>query len=353
MPIPPRQRPAALRGFTLIELLVVIAIIAVLIGLLLPAVQSAREAARRSQCVNNLKQLALAAHNYESTYIAFPMGTPFYRFDDIGVNDGQSVFVSLLGQLEQVSLFNAVNFSRNIYMSPNSTVQSTGVSTLWCPSDALAWERKVPTYQYSDIPYGQNVVNYVSYAGSAGVFYVHPATYDAAGVASVPTITSQCNGIYYVNSHVRVAGITDGTSNTMMFGERGHSFLSGETAADWHWWFDGYYGDTMFSTIYPMNPFRKLKAGATSGALTNAYVFAASSLHPGGANFAFCDGSVRFLKDSINIMPFDQNTGQPVGISGDFAYYTIPFTMAPGTQFGVYQALSTRNIGEVISSDTY
>src|SRR5262249_39673804 len=153
------------------------AIIAVLIGLLLPAVQSAREAARRSQCVNNLKQLALAAHNYESTYSAFPMGTPFYRFDDIGVNDGQSVFVSLLGQLEQLSLFNAVNFSRNIYMSANSTVHSTAVNTLKCPSDALAWENKLPTYQYSDIPLGKNMVSYLSYAGSAGVFYVHPGSY--------------------------------------------------------------------------------------------------------------------------------------------------------------------------------
>ena len=113
-------------GFTLIELLVVIAIIAVLISLLLPAVQSAREAARRAQCVNNLKQLALAAHNYESTYGAFPMGTPFYSFGDIGVNDGHSIFVALLAQYEQQSLFNAANFSRNIYMSPNSTVQATG-----------------------------------------------------------------------------------------------------------------------------------------------------------------------------------------------------------------------------------
>src|SRR3954469_20008362 len=110
-----RSRPRS--AFTLIELLVVIAIIAVLIGLLLPAVQSAREAAQRAQCVNNLKQLALAAHNYESTYGAFSMGTPFYKFGDIGVNDGHSLFVALLGQLEQQSLFNAVNFSRNIYMA--------------------------------------------------------------------------------------------------------------------------------------------------------------------------------------------------------------------------------------------
>jgi prepilin-type N-terminal cleavage/methylation domain-containing protein len=269
------QGPSARRGFTLIELLVVIAIIAVLIALLLPAVQSAREAARRSQCTNNLKQLALAAANYESTYGAFPMGTPFFNFNDIGVNDGHSVFIALLAQLEQQAVFNAVNFSRNIYMSPNKTAQATGVSTLWCPSDPLVWEKKVPDYQFSDIPQGQNFVNYVSYGGSAGMFYLHPATYDAAGAASVPTLTAQCNGIFYVGSAVKIASITDGTSNTMMFGERGHSLLSGESADDWHWWFDGYFADTMFTTLYPMNPFRRLKAGATSGSLSNAYVFSA------------------------------------------------------------------------------
>jgi prepilin-type N-terminal cleavage/methylation domain-containing protein len=262
MKIASRQNCSVHRGFTLIELLVVIAIIAVLISLLLPAVQSAREAARRAQCVNNLKQLALAAHNYESTYGVFPMGTPFYSFGDIGVNDGHSVFVALLAQYEQQSLFNAANFSRNIYMSPNSTVQATGVNTLWCPSDPLVWERKVPSYQYSDIPLGQNWVNYVSYGASVGMFYLHPANYDDAAVASVPGLTAQCNGIFYVGSKVTISGITDGTSNTIMFGERGHSLLAGESAADWHWWFDGYFADTMFTTLYPMNPFRKLKTGA-------------------------------------------------------------------------------------------
>jgi prepilin-type processing-associated H-X9-DG protein len=83
------------------------------------------------------------------------------------------------------------------------------------------------------------------------------------------------------------------------------------------------------------------------------HVFAASSLHPGGVNFAFADGSVRFLKDTIQTMLFDQTTGQPNGITGDFINYSVPFTMAVGTQFGVYQKLSTRNGGEVISASDY
>ncbi len=343
-----------LRGFTLIELLVVIAIIGVLIALLLPAVQQAREAARRIQCTNNLKQLALGAANYESTYGSYPMGTPFRRFAEGWVDDGHSIFVALTAQIEQSQIYNAANFSRDIYYSSNLTVQQSAVSTLWCPSDSKVSLRQLPDYQFGDTPMGQNYVRFTSYGGNAGVFYLHPSSYSDAGVAQTAALTSQCNGIFFTNSAVTLAQITDGTSNTFLFGERGHSLLTASgSLLDWHWWFDGYYADTMFTTLYPLNPFRKLRTGGTTGSLTNAYVFSASSLHPGGANFAFVDGSVKFIKDTIQTMPFDQNTGQPRGIAGDYNYYTTQFTIAAGTSFAVYQALSTRAGNEVISSDAY
>ena len=125
------------RGFTLIELLVVIAIIAVLIALLLPAVQAAREAARRAQCTNNLKQIALAAHNYISAQNVFPQGIQFqgpykgYCWTSGGCT------VPLMQYTEQQPLFNAVNFNWNMYTAANSTINAAGIGLLWCPSDPI------------------------------------------------------------------------------------------------------------------------------------------------------------------------------------------------------------------------
>jgi Protein of unknown function (DUF1559) len=120
--------------------------------------------------------------------------------------------------------------------------------------------KQIPSYAFSSIPHGQDWVNYSSYGGSAGVFYTHPATYDDPGVASVPSLTAQCNGIYYVDSAVRIASITDGTSNTLLFGERAHSLLSSASVLDWQWWFDGYYSPGRPGWFPTQVPHRSVRA---------------------------------------------------------------------------------------------
>jgi prepilin-type N-terminal cleavage/methylation domain-containing protein/prepilin-type processing-associated H-X9-DG protein len=341
-------------GFTLIELLVVIAIIAVLIGLLLPAVQSAREAARRIQCVNNLKQLALAAHNYHSIYGTLPIGSPrmydptlapfVYTIpptDGPIIGESQSVFVSLLAQLEQQALFNAVNFSRSIYVRSNNTIYATGLSALWCPSDSSVFQSGRTGV---DSDYSPPVVNFTSYVGCTGTWFPEILQHYDNQIA----LKQQINGVFNYDTPYSLAAVTDGASQTMLFGETAHGLLSSADQACWHWWADAVTGDTLFWTLYPLNPFRKIPN--VSGEYSEAYVSSASSFHAGGANFAFVDGSVRFVKDSVNTWPFDSTTGFPMGVSKTSGGI---YVLAPGTQMGVYQKLSTRNLGEVISADAF
>jgi len=363
-------------GFTLIELLVVIAIIAVLISLLLPAVQSAREAARRAQCTNNLKQLALAANNYESSNGAFPGGS--YSNYNGGAPSGNcsfglvrckypenfSVFVRMLAFTEQAPMYNSVNFDLTSSNVENITVAGIKLNILNCPSESnpnpVVIDPSTPGTSFNQlfpVPAGQVwLQQFSSYSGNAGMFGVGYITLYG------PAEFAQYNGVIYNDSTVRVADITDGTSNTFLFGEHCHAKLltyDGTYGNSDNSWQSGRWYDTLFATLYPLNPKVPPGVGFTSALGRNNYYYptAATSLHPGGANFAFCDGSVRFIKNSINSWP-TSNPGGPNGsLLPNGVSYNNPtaysFTINAGTQPGVYQALSTRNGGEVISADSY
>ena len=383
-------------GFTLIELLVVIAIIAVLISLLLPAVQSAREAARRAQCVNNLKQLGLALANYESAQGIYPYGMArenigpnaftAYGYQPYQYYVGSSIFVRLLPYLEQQVLASAYNTSLIEWVADNSTVNATGLSVLWCPSDGTISALHVQFPGWGDDGSTQ-ILTYTSYAGSMGNFCKVPTLqFNFTSPSQYMAVLNQADGLFFylgwpgINPPVApnpiaplnpgsippatLASITDGLSNTFAFGEKAHGKFSNVAdiygSIDFVYngtWVSGFFGDTLFSTIFPMNPFGRISDDPNPNGdyfysydnQEDNFSIAASSFHPGGCNFAFADGSVRFLKDTINTWPYNPANGEPTNV-----YYnslTCLFSVTP-TQ-GVYQALSTRAGGEVVSADQY
>jgi prepilin-type N-terminal cleavage/methylation domain-containing protein/prepilin-type processing-associated H-X9-DG protein len=338
-------------GFTLIELLVAIAVVGILMALLLPAVHSVREAARRMQCVNNLKQLALACQNYHGANNVFPVGAPFMFDQQLGYfGTTQSLFVSILPYLEQPALYNAVNFDRSIYVSSNYTIFATGLEALWCPSDPDI--RMKTEWDWGEEPLTPTV-KYTSYAGNTGWWTVDPWLY--SGDERNSARNGQTNGVFVPLTSTSIGMITDGASNTFLLSERAHGKLKTEDAYDMydlaHWWADATACDTRFWTLYPINPFKKIQNFVEDGGWT-AYSAAPSSYHPGGANFAFADGSVRPIKDSINTWKADPRTGFPLGLSHDANgfYHWDPNVKNPA---GVYQHLSTIHGNEVISANDY
>jgi prepilin-type N-terminal cleavage/methylation domain-containing protein/prepilin-type processing-associated H-X9-DG protein len=337
------RRP--LRGFTLVELLVVIAIIAILVGLLLPAVQAAREGARRAQCVNNLKQITVAAASYETAHGVVP---PSALFSCPSAFYGP--FVRMLCFLEQQPLFDAVNFSSPHYQDPpNATIAGVALSVLWCPSDANIPQGEplcTPFYPYA--PPGSRQVH-ASYAGNSGlwptlVLYCNPPDWIAADQSSA-------RGLIYFNSNVRLASVTDGTSNTVLFGERGWSYLKVDTNdlidTDGFWWNSGDWQDSMVTSWTAPNGIKTYQAQIAAGAWFIPF-FSASSFHPGGVNVSFADGSVHFIKDSISSWSLDAN-GLVPGIPEDRPYFYSIGTAKPG----VWQALTTRSGAEVTSADAF
>jgi prepilin-type N-terminal cleavage/methylation domain-containing protein/prepilin-type processing-associated H-X9-DG protein len=335
-------------GFTLIELLVVIAIIAVLIALLLPAVQAAREAARRGQCSNNLKQMALAALNYESANQTLPPGGFARHSTWPGSTWNFGPLVSMLPFMEQQATFNAVNFDWNVFAGSNITIAGIGLSPLWCPSDAsISSPTPADLTKYPGAPAGDWMQARSSYGGVVGAWSLRLNIDN-------PTFAlrkANMNGVIYAHSSTRLAEISDGTSGTMIFGEHLHDVFDSAGMLQYHSWNSGYWTDTLIDGYYPINASHKLlKLSDPTG--RDYIAMSLASNHPGGANVAFCDGSVRFLKDSIDCWPIDPGTQVALGVPFN-SDGTARISINPGAKVGVLQKLSTRNFGDVVSADSF
>ena len=278
------------RGFTLIELLVVIAIIAILIALLLPAVQQAREAARRTQCRNNMKQIGLALHNYHDVVLMFPAATMITRggTNCEGMGSASQKFgwgVMILPYIDQGTVYNQFNFTLAYNVAPNSDLDAGGqpIAAYICPSSPLSAPR-------------------CSFTGSINQPTGNGGNDDLSRTDYTPVMDSRdwtCDGVYPRIDHNGIMGhfsstairdVTDGTSNTLLMGEQANGTPG---SFNCHTWvsFDG------------MDTSRGINDPATTTPSGGTWHFrdtGFSSYHEGGAHFLMGDGAVRFLSENIS-----------------------------------------------------
>jgi prepilin-type N-terminal cleavage/methylation domain-containing protein/prepilin-type processing-associated H-X9-DG protein len=309
-------------GFTLVELLVVITIIGILIALLLPAVQAAREAARRVQCVNNLKQIALGTLNYENAWSILPAGaywvSPKFGYGDTTTPYRGSIMIRLLPYIEQQSLYDQFDLTKETdaetLRGSSKLIGVTVVASYMCPSDNYpstnpSSGRAKQNYSASAGPYGLGNSSDCSCATYTVWTKYAMSAYGAPGMRA---------GAFSSNSVSNpLASFTDGLSNTIFFGE----VLPGSSGHQRQGWSMSNNAQGTTSTIIPIN-YDTSSSNSADGCHASCnwnMELGFKSSHSGGVNFAFGDGSVHFLSELI-----DHQTYQYLGAKADGRTATIP-----------------------------
>ena len=342
--LPPPRPLVARRGFTLIELLVVIAIIAVLVAILLPAVQQAREAARRTQCKNNLKQMGLAMHNYEAAHRSLPSGY-LHAFEPVANpteanHMGIAWGTLILPFLDQANVHSQVDFESPCFAQSNLIPRETPLAVYLCPSDNYSAGRMVvrddsasPVEQYACSSYAAN------WGPAGGVADTPMDPSDDVNLDATPVVGTEppgatmqaAGGLFFRNSGIRIRDVLDGLSNTLAVGERHNGPIlgegreplvdsgSGEHVLYENAWFSacrdvGDLGDdhghmVLFDTEYGPNKARGAGTGADRGL---------AAPHVGMCQFLMGDGAVRAISEEVDL--------------------------------GTYRALSSRALGDIVET---